>query len=555
MNQINTDTQKSFFFYIILYSIITFIFLSFLSINAILLGLSQKKQNKSIIYNRRLQIEINQTNNETSLNDTLSTQEFSTDTLSGETFLSDALSNETNVTSEEAYLESDNPFIYLTGYYLIFVMMSAYMICFVNRSNTSPEYKERVKSDIYKFLFIANNGSLLVSIIYLAEVYRASGFAPFTIGLLILIIGSLCYLKNLSDGCLAEFFHPDKIKYLCNIPCMIIKLVKVTYECCRCEYYNIETIKVYRDGTVVKETWCTSIICLIWNIICLMIKIVSTFFTVISYYIFLGFFWVIWKIFQIIYLKHLAEEKNQNNNENENVDNQPVNENVDNQPVDSHINKIQTQVINVVRNNDNNQVNVIVNNNIGQSDINTNNQYMSNIQNNYTSNIPRNSITNPNYNNDSQHNSNINFSNKQRNDINYNNYYKVKRDGQEEKIDSERGEILDVNRKPKKPSNNINNNKDYDGENKNIYNINNVNKNADNINDGSNIENNNQGYNNNENNYNQKPAPNLGEFENHYAMNNEEEENKGRGENEERPNELEFNNNSQSEDKLYDVII
>ena len=198
MNQINIKTQNSTSFFIS-YSIITFIFLSFLSINAILLGFSQKKQNKSLIYNRRLQIETNQTNNETSLNDTLSIQEISADTLSEETFLSDALSNETNVTSEEAYLESDNPFIYLTGYYLIFVLMSAYMLCFVNRSHTSPEKKEQIKSEIYKFLFIANNGSLLVSIIYLTEVYRASGFAPFTIGLLILIIGSLCYLKNLSD--------------------------------------------------------------------------------------------------------------------------------------------------------------------------------------------------------------------------------------------------------------------------------------------------------------------------------------------------------------------
>ena len=543
MNQINKYTQKSSSFYIILYSIITFIFLSFLSINAIILGFSQKKQNKSLIYNRRLQIETNQTNNETSLNDTLSSQEFSKDTLSEETFLSDALSNETNVTSEEAYLDSDNPFVYLTGYYLIFVMMSAYMICFVNRSQTPPEYKERIKSDIYKFLFIANNGSLLVSIIYLAEVYRASGFAPFTIGLLILIIGSLCYLKNLSDGCLAQFFHPDKIKYLCNIPCTIIKLVKVTYECCRCEYYNIEAIKVYRDGTVVKETWCTSIICLVWNIFCLMIKIVSTFFTVISYYIFLGFFWVFWKIFQIIYLKRLAEEKKEINN---------VNENVDNHPDNSHQTNGQTQVIKVEKNHDNNQVNANINNNIGKSDIYMNNQYNQNIQNNYTNNSPGYPITNRDVSNVYHQDTNINFYHQQRNNNNDNNYFNAKRDYQEEKIDSERGEILGI-KKPKNPSNNINNYKDYEGETKKIY-INNTNINIDNINDRSNMDNNSQGLNNNENNDNEKPAPNLGEIENHYEMNNEEEK-KNQKRNEERLKESEFNNNSQSEDKLYDVIL
>ena len=420
------------------------------------------------------------------------------------------------------------------------------MVCFVNRSHTSPENKESIKSDIYKFLFIANNGSLLVSIIYLAEVYRASGFAPFTIGLLILIIGSLCYLKNLSDGCLAQFFHPDKIKYLCNIPCTIIKLVKVSYECCRCEYYDIVTITEYSDGTVVKETCCISIICLIWNIFCLMIKIVSTFFTVISYYIFLGFFWVFWKIFQFIYLKHLAEEKNEKNK---------VNGNVDNQPVDSHQINEEDKVINFAENKDNNQVNVFVNNNIEQSNINTNNQHTQNNQNNHTNNLPENPITDLNFNNDCQQDININFSNQQRNDHNYNNYYNFKRDDQEEKIDSERGEILDVNRKPKKPSNNINNYKEYKSENKNIYNINNDNKNIDYINDGSIMDNNNEGYNNNENNDNEKPAPNLGEIENHYKMGNEKEENKNQKRKEERPRELEFNNSSQNEDKLYDVII
>ena len=52
------------------------------------------------------------------------------------------------------------------------------MICFINGSHTPPEGKEFLKSHIYKFLFIANNGALLVSVNCLAEVYSNSGFAP-----------------------------------------------------------------------------------------------------------------------------------------------------------------------------------------------------------------------------------------------------------------------------------------------------------------------------------------------------------------------------------------
>ena len=228
-----------------------------------------------------------------------------------------------------------------------------------------------------------------------------------------------------------------------------------------------------------------------------------------------------------------------------------VNENVDNQPVDNHQINEQAQVINVARNNDNNQVTTI--NNKGQSDINTNNQYIKNNQNNYTNNLPEYPITNRDDNNDIQKDININFSNQQRNNNNDNNYFNVKRDDQEEKIDSERGEILDI-KKPKNPSNNINNYKDYEGETKKIY-INNTNINIDNINDRSNMDNNNQGLNNNENNDNEKPAPNLGEIENHYEMGNEEEENKNQKIKEERPKESIFNNYSQSEDKFYDDII
>ena len=81
MCQINKDYQKRASVYWIMYSIITFIFLAFLLLNIISVDLSQKKQNKNSLCNRKLQIEINKTDNETSIIDTLSEQIFSKDAI------------------------------------------------------------------------------------------------------------------------------------------------------------------------------------------------------------------------------------------------------------------------------------------------------------------------------------------------------------------------------------------------------------------------------------------------------------------------------------------
>ena len=125
------------------------------------------------INNRKLQTEAKQINNE--INQT----NYEMNQTDNETLLKKTLSNETDIISEETQvLKKDNPFLYLTVYYIIFVMMSAYMICVINRSPIPTEMKEQIKSDIYRFLFLANNGSLLVSVISLGEVYRANGFVP-----------------------------------------------------------------------------------------------------------------------------------------------------------------------------------------------------------------------------------------------------------------------------------------------------------------------------------------------------------------------------------------
>ena len=108
-------------------------------------------------------------------------------------------------------------------------------------------------------------------------------------------------------------------------------------------------------------------------------KITSTFFTIIAYYIFLGFFLIIWKIAKCIYLKRLAEDNNIINGDNNKQPGQ-VNVNINNEPEQANgninIEPEQNYTFEQDNNNKYNQSGVIIfniNNVHQQNNININN--------------------------------------------------------------------------------------------------------------------------------------------------------------------------------------
>ena len=281
--------------YFFLYSITTILFLLFFFINIILIELTDKDTNQ--IYNRKLQMILNNKNFSNSNRDI----------------------NSTYIKEKEKKTDDSNPFYYLFGFYIIFIMMSIYMIFIINRSKIKPQHEKKIKSDLFKFLYFANNGSLIVSLIFLSAVYRASGFLPFGIGLVILGIGTFYYVSKIKISCkeiLSDDENNTKVKSLINVPCTIINIVQFTYECCRCEYYDIETTTYYTDGTKEKNYYCTSILCCIWNIYCMVVKAITTIFMILAYYIFFGIFWLFWVIAKFIYSKY----KNKHDQEEEEKD-------------------------------------------------------------------------------------------------------------------------------------------------------------------------------------------------------------------------------------------
>lgn len=305
MNKLNKFALKYVSKYFLLYSVIIFLFLSFLFINSNIVELSHIKK-KNQIFNRKLQME--------QKNETLSNNEDNY-TTNVDFFTQNISSNNRNeIDRNKKDSEEFNPFHYLLGYYLIFIMMSIYIIIIVNRSKINKEYEKKIKSDLLKFLYFSNNGCLIISIIFLSAVYRNSGFAPFGIGITILIIGTIYYCIKLKNNWLEIFSDNNNIEQLCKVPCTILKIVKVTFECCRCEYYDIETTTVYSDGTVEKSVCCTSICCFLWNLTCFILKIITTIIMTIAYYFFLLIFVLFWLGVRAIYFKC-----KENSNENKDV--------------------------------------------------------------------------------------------------------------------------------------------------------------------------------------------------------------------------------------------
>ena len=292
----NKSIHKHKINFFLVYLVIFLLFLSFLFINIILFELFPKEHNEK--YGRILQT--NSTYESTSnltfinkLNDTFSDK--LTETFTDKETETSFNVIKTNTKDKDKDISAiDNFYYYLLGYYIIFVMMCIYLVTIINRSGISNEKKDEIKSDILMFLFFANNGSLIVSIICVSTVFRIMGFAPFGIGLVILIIGIIYYIIKYKGKCIEEFFSHNEVKYLSKLPCTIIELIrKNTFECCRCEYYDIITITKYSDGTKEKSYCCTSICCFFWNVTCFLIKILTTIFMVIVYYLFFVLFLLI----------------------------------------------------------------------------------------------------------------------------------------------------------------------------------------------------------------------------------------------------------------------
>ena len=151
------------------------------------------------------------------------------------------------------------------------------------------EYEQtRDKTDlVWKFMFMANNGTLVAAGINIFDIHNMYiDSSPFLLGTLVFIIGGICYLRKFISECNASYaelyFQSNPFQYWCNIPCFIWTLIGLTDPCCRSETYTVTT---YADGHT-ESTYCCNVM---WNCFIKVIKRLAFFFTAISYYIFILF--------------------------------------------------------------------------------------------------------------------------------------------------------------------------------------------------------------------------------------------------------------------------
>ena len=210
---------------------------------------------------------------------------------------------------------SENPLTFLLGYYILFLILAIYLACLLRRSQY--QYVRDLTSELYKFLYIANNGALFVTFINIVVVYENLGIATIIIGIIIFIAGSIFYFNKCRDKNFVEqCFQSETINKLFALPCLIWKLVCSTLYCCLCESSIIiktTYIDAFGNKEVREEESCLPYL---WNFFFIFFKLIITIFTILAYYIGLVLFCLFWFIAKLIYNKVKGNKANEGNDIN-----------------------------------------------------------------------------------------------------------------------------------------------------------------------------------------------------------------------------------------------
>ena len=111
----------------------------------------------------------------------------------------DTLATDFNDTTNETIEEnnettiSEDPGTYLLAWFLIFLFIGLYIICTMKRY---PEISNRT-DDVYKFMFLANNGILVASGVNIFDIKNIIiDSSPFALSAIIFLIGCIYYISK-----------------------------------------------------------------------------------------------------------------------------------------------------------------------------------------------------------------------------------------------------------------------------------------------------------------------------------------------------------------------
>ena len=189
----------------------------------------------------------------------------------------------------------------LTGGFLFFCILALYIIFKLN----SFGYNQEQKNNVWYFLYMANNGTLIANGINILNIFDPNSgvlgeilnYGPCALTCIIFLVGLcilLCKLKC-SFAFFESHFEFNTFCYLFGLIKFMWSLLGLTDPCCR---INTVTVRVYADGHTEDDSCCVCI----WNAFIYFLKRLSFVYSVIAFMIFYIFYLFIFILAKLIYL-------------------------------------------------------------------------------------------------------------------------------------------------------------------------------------------------------------------------------------------------------------
>lgn len=206
------------------------------------------------------------------------------------------LSNNSNSNIEKNEKKSFFPIVVLL-FYITFILMSLYMIIIMR---IISQKTESLRLEVYKFMYMANNGYLFVSAI--DSMISGSGIiiTCLVFSILIFVTGTIIYIVIFIKVIIHDFFDIYfSFKILCLWYTLPFKYVwpflGLTDPCCLRTTY---TVTIYSDGTVTDDRFCV----ILTNKMIFLIKRLAMLTSTLLYYLFLAMITIIWLFIKLIIL-------------------------------------------------------------------------------------------------------------------------------------------------------------------------------------------------------------------------------------------------------------
>ena len=156
---------------------------------------------------------------------------------------------------------------------------------------------EDIRLEVLKFMYMSNNGYLLVSVVDISITNNGAIYIITSVGSIILVIGTIIYIvkfiKVICVGFLETYFSFNMFKTWICLPFQFVwPFMGLTDPCC---YSNTYTVTYHSDGTVTDDK--AFVICFNKTMFC--VKRFAFIISTLLYYFFLlvlPFYWILIKL-------------------------------------------------------------------------------------------------------------------------------------------------------------------------------------------------------------------------------------------------------------------